>query len=104
MIQSVSPEQYPELLATQIACIRGLGDTYTQHEIATWIGYLERATSGRFAAFENRASFGDNGNIEGFVSWTEDYASSSATIECLYVYKQFRGQAIALPGLYTDRL
>lgn len=94
MIKDILPGQYPELLDVQTECIRGLSDTYTQEEIDTWVGYLERATPERFADFHNRAWFTETGNIEGFVSWSEDEPSGLAAVECLYVREASRGQNI----------
>lgn len=94
MIKDVLPSQYPELLDVQTECIRGLCDTYSQEEIDTWVGYLERATSQRFAEFQNRAWFSEQGVIEGFISWTESRSSGLAAVECLYVREASRGQNI----------
>lgn len=94
MMQAALPEQYSKLLNIQTECIQTLGDAYTQKEIDTWIGYLERATPERFASFKNSAWTDDRGNIEGFVSWREDDTSNTVALECLYVREHLRNQGI----------
>lgn len=94
MLKDVAPSQYSELLDVQLESIRGLDHIYSQEEIDIWVGYLERATSKRFAEFQNKAWVSGQGNIEGFVSWTEDQSLGTAAVECLYVRRALRGQNI----------
>jgi GNAT superfamily N-acetyltransferase len=93
VIRSVAPDEYGDLLALQIECIRGL-DSYEPSEIEAWVHYLDGATAERFAGFENRAFTDSDDEIRGFVSWSNESETRAAAIECLYVREICRGQGI----------
>lgn len=94
MIRTAMPEEFPQLLNMQISCIRDLTETYTAEEINNWIGYLERQGKNRYEEYENRVYTDDDNHIAGFVSWSQNESESTASLECLYTLKEYRGQGI----------
>ncbi|HEX8762550.1 MAG TPA: GNAT family N-acetyltransferase [Candidatus Saccharimonadales bacterium] len=101
MIRPAAPKEFPALLDVQIACIRDLTTTYTQEEINSWVGYLEKEGAGRYAAFNNHVFVDETDHIAGFVSWSEKPQERTAAIECLYTLKEQQGKGIGKLLLQT---
>lgn len=94
MISPASTKELPQLLDIQISCIRDLTETYKPEEINSWIGYLERQGADRYEEYENYVYTDDYNRIAGFVSWSQNESENTASIECLYALKDYRGQGI----------
>lgn len=97
------PEDFPALLALQIACIHSLEgkSTYKHQELSDWVSYLEREGSDRYGRFINRVIVDDQEDIKAFVSWSEDRLQHTAAIECLYANEADRGQGFGTVLLQT---
>jgi ribosomal protein S18 acetylase RimI-like enzyme len=91
MIRPATPEDFPAMLALQTACIQDL-EVYSQQERETWIDYLNKAGTSRYADFQSVIMTDDRSVISGFVSWAINTLDRTGTIECLYVRQDCRGR------------
>lgn len=94
MIRPISLKELPRLLEIQVACVRGLTQTYTSEEMEAWIGYIEREGPERYAKYQNRGFFDEADCLVGFVSWSQSDQENSVAIDCLYVLNEHRQHGI----------
>lgn len=94
MTREALPQEYPELLDIQLACIQGLTHTYSQNTIDTWASYIENEGPGRYANYTTYIFADSDTEIAGFVSWSRETSGPDAAIECLYVPEGHQGKGI----------
>jgi GNAT superfamily N-acetyltransferase len=93
MIHAATSRDFPQLLDLQVACISGLGDTYSDKEIDAWITYIKREGVSRYTPYSTRILTADE-RIIGFVSWSTNKTEGTTAIECLYIAKMHQGKGL----------
>ena len=91
-LRSPTPDEFPNMLAVQIDCIRGLAHAYSAQELALWTEYIEREGPERYMQYENAVITDERGSVRAFVSWAQNAAKQQASVECLYTQHTDRGR------------